>query len=78
MKAQDALMKAGNIAKELAKKRSKTNLLKSTAEDIRRLDSTVVNLGIQLDTSRCVTNEEGAEPSAARNLRAIALLFVHT
>ncbi|KAL2814372.1 hypothetical protein BDW59DRAFT_167197 [Aspergillus cavernicola] len=78
MQAQNALMQAGSIAKELAKKTNKTNLSRTTAEDIQRLDSTVLGLAIQLDTSRYVMNQEGAEACAARNLWAIALLFVHT
>jgi hypothetical protein len=78
MEAQNALMRAGTIAKELAKKRNKTNLSRTTADDIRRLDSNVLALGAKLDTSGYSAENEGAEASAARNLWMISLLFVHT
>ncbi|CEL11510.1 hypothetical protein ASPCAL14612 [Aspergillus calidoustus] len=78
MEAQNALMRVGPIAKELSKKRNRTNLSRTTADDIRRLDSTVLALGAKLDTSSYSVENEGAEASAARNLWMISLLFVHT
>ncbi|KAL3447672.1 hypothetical protein BJX65DRAFT_307735 [Aspergillus insuetus] len=78
MEAQNALMRAGTIAKELSKKRNKTNLSRTTADDIRRLDSTVLAIGAKLDTSGYSAENEGTEASATRNLWMISLLFIHT
>ncbi|KAL2847801.1 hypothetical protein BJY01DRAFT_246703 [Aspergillus pseudoustus] len=77
MEAQSALMRAGTITKELARKRNKSNLSRAMADDMRRLDSVILALGTKLDTSEWIT-DQGAEASTARNLWAIALLFVHT
>ncbi|KAL4863015.1 hypothetical protein BDV12DRAFT_202490 [Aspergillus spectabilis] len=78
IESQHALMQAGGIAKQLAKNRNNTSLPKTMADEIRRLDSMALALGAKLDDSECVMNHEGAEASAARNLWAFALLFVHT
>ncbi|KAL2869502.1 fungal specific transcription factor domain-containing protein [Aspergillus lucknowensis] len=78
MEAQHVLVRAGSVAKELAKKRSRTNLSRATADEIRRLDSAVLTLGMKLDTAEYATSHEGSEASAARNLRLIAMLSVHT
>ncbi|KAL3458352.1 hypothetical protein BJX64DRAFT_292274 [Aspergillus heterothallicus] len=78
MEAQSGLMRAGTIAKELSKKRSKTHLPRATADDMKRLDSALLSLGVKLDTFGWSTEHEGAEASAAGNLWIIARLFVHT
>ncbi|KAG2421263.1 hypothetical protein HFD88_000879 [Aspergillus terreus] len=49
-----------------------------SSDDIRRLDIELVALSSRLDKSRCITNQEGAETFAARNLWVIAIQFVHT
>lgn len=78
MEAQDALRRAGLLARKLAQTRRNGAIPSQASGDIRRLDTELVALGSRLDKSRCITNQEGAETFAARNLWVIAIRFVHT
>lgn len=79
MEAQDALRRAGLLARKLAQTRRNGAIpSQGSSDDIRRLDTELVALGSRLDKSRCITNQEGAETFAARNLWVIAIRFVHT
>ncbi|OJJ65766.1 hypothetical protein ASPBRDRAFT_189757 [Aspergillus brasiliensis CBS 101740] len=79
MEAQDALRRAGLLARKLAQT-CRNGAIPSQAftDDIRRLDAELVTIGSRLDKSRCITNQDGAETFAARNLWVIAIQFVHT
>ncbi|KAL5338204.1 hypothetical protein BJX70DRAFT_398918 [Aspergillus crustosus] len=78
MESQHLLMQAGSISKQLAKGRNKANLPKTAADEIRRLDTLALAIGAKLEDSESLSNQDGAEAFAARNLWAFALLFVHT
>lgn len=50
----------------------------SLREDIQNLDSLILELAAEADRFRCVTNYQGVEADASRNLWAISNAFIHT
>lgn len=50
----------------------------SIRDNIQNLDSLILDLAAEVDRFRCVTNYQGAEANASRNLWAISNALIHT
>ncbi|KAL4744925.1 hypothetical protein BDW72DRAFT_199126 [Aspergillus terricola var. indicus] len=73
MKAQASLLRSCCIGRELIREpRTGQSLSFSIREEIQALDSLILELAAEADRSRCVTNYQGAEADASRNLWAIS------
>ncbi|GKZ63155.1 hypothetical protein AnigIFM49718_011224 [Aspergillus niger] len=55
-----------------------SNLSYSIRDEIQSLDSLILKLAAEVDRFRCVTNYEGPEADASRNLWAISNALIHT
>lgn len=78
MHAQEALLRSCEIGRQLIREGNGENLSQSIKGNIQRLDSFILELAAEVDRFRCVTNYQGAEADASRNLWAISNAFVHT
>jgi hypothetical protein len=77
--AQVALFRSCFLGRQLIREdSSSTGLPHSIEEDIRNLDSFILKLAEDADRFRCVTNYQGAEADASRNLWAISNALTHT
>ncbi|KAL3430412.1 hypothetical protein BDV09DRAFT_202227 [Aspergillus tetrazonus] len=79
VKAQAALLRSCCIGRELIQElRTGRTLSFSIREEIQNLDSLILDLAAEADRFRCVTNYQGAEANASRNLWAISNALIHT
>ncbi|EAA59457.1 hypothetical protein AN3986.2 [Aspergillus nidulans FGSC A4] len=79
VKAQAALLRSCCIGRELDRElRTGQSLSFSIREEIKDLDSLILGLAAEADRFRCVTNYQGAEADASRNLWAISNALIHT
>ncbi|KAL4820361.1 hypothetical protein BDW67DRAFT_94567 [Aspergillus spinulosporus] len=79
MKAQASLLRSCCIGRELTQEpRAGQSLSFSIREEIQALDSSILDLAAEADSFRCVTNYQGAEADASRNLWAISSALIHT
>ncbi|KAL4997479.1 hypothetical protein BDV10DRAFT_195032 [Aspergillus recurvatus] len=74
--AQAALLRSCCIGRELI--RETKALPFSLREEIQAVDSLILDLAAEADRFRCVTNYQGAEADASRNLWAISNFLIHT
>ncbi|KNG86881.1 Zn(II)2Cys6 transcription factor [Aspergillus nomiae NRRL 13137] len=77
-KAQDTLLRTCNLAKELEKEDSRSSQPPTLIDRIRELNSLISSLAADSDRYRCVTNRQGAECFAPRNLWAITSALIHS
>ncbi|KAF7628283.1 Zn(II)2Cys6 transcription factor [Aspergillus flavus] len=77
-KAQDTLLQTCNLAKELEKEDSRSSQSPTLIDRIRELNSRISSIAAESDRYRCVTNRQGAECFAPRNLWAIASAIIHS
>ncbi|KAB8212437.1 hypothetical protein BDV34DRAFT_218810 [Aspergillus parasiticus] len=77
-KAQDTLLQTCNLAKELEKEDSRSSQSPALIDRIRELNSRISSIAAESDRYRCVTNRQGAECFAPRNLWAIASAIIHS
>jgi hypothetical protein len=79
VKAQAALLRSCCIGRELTRElRTGQGVSFSIREEIQDLDSLILDLAAEADRFRCVTNNQGAEADASRNLWAISNAIIHT
>ncbi|KAL4765789.1 uncharacterized protein BDW70DRAFT_167588 [Aspergillus foveolatus] len=79
VKAQGALLRSCCIGRGLIQElRTGQSLSFSIREEIQDLDSLILDLAAEADRFRCVTNYQGAEADASRNLWAISNALIHT
>ncbi|KAE8371577.1 hypothetical protein BDV26DRAFT_298658 [Aspergillus bertholletiae] len=77
--AQDTLLRTCDLAKELEKADGTKSSQPPTLPDrIRELNSRISSLAAESDRYRCVTNRQGAECFAPRNLWAITSAIIHS
>ncbi|KAL4982632.1 hypothetical protein BDW68DRAFT_170505 [Aspergillus falconensis] len=79
--AQVALLRSCRLERQLTTENANndsTGLPRSIGEEIRILDSFILELAAEADRFRCVTNYQGAEADASRNLWAISSSLIHT
>ncbi|KAF9893326.1 hypothetical protein FE257_011758 [Aspergillus nanangensis] len=76
---QTVLFRSCCIARQLlVDNNSDSQLPRSFGDDLRGLDSYIMDLAAEADRFRCVTNYQGAEADASRNLWAISNAIIHT
>ncbi|KAF9888907.1 hypothetical protein FE257_008277 [Aspergillus nanangensis] len=78
VKAHDALLQSFRIARELTNGNNTRRPSNSLKDRIRNLDSCISSLASESDRSRCVTNQQGSESSASRNMWVVARAIIHT
>ncbi|RAL08268.1 putative Zn(II)2Cys6 transcription factor, partial [Aspergillus homomorphus CBS 101889] len=81
MNAQVALFRSCSLGRQLVganASNDSTGLPRSLGEDIKRLDSFILELAAEADRFRCVTNYQGSEADASRNLWAISKALIYT
>ncbi|OOQ81616.1 Zn(II)2Cys6 transcription factor [Penicillium brasilianum] len=66
------------IGRQLIKEGPGSNLPHSIKDNVESLDSFILDLAAEIDRFRCVTNYQGAEADASRNLWSISNALVHT
>ncbi|PIG83353.1 Zn(II)2Cys6 transcription factor [Aspergillus arachidicola] len=76
-KAQDTLLQTCNLAKELEKEDRRSSQSPNLIDRIRELNSRISSIAAESDRYRCVTNRQGAECFAPRNLWAIASAIIN-
>lgn len=76
--AQEALLRSCEIGRQLIKEGPGSNLPHSIKDNVDSLDCFILNLAAEIDRFRCVTNYQGAEADASRNLWSISNALVHT
>lgn len=74
--AQAALLRSCCISRDLIQETK--SLPFSLREEIQALDALILDLAAEADRFRCVTNYQGAEADASRNLWAISNALIHT
>ncbi|KAE8419381.1 hypothetical protein BDV36DRAFT_136558 [Aspergillus pseudocaelatus] len=77
-KAQDTFLRTSNLAKELEKEDSKSSQSPTLLDRVRELNTLISSLAAESDRYRCVTNRQGAECFAPRNLWAITSAIIHS
>lgn len=79
MNAQSVFLRSCCIGRQLIREgNNTTGLPRSVWEDIQNLDSYIIELAAEADRFRCVTNYQGPEADASRNLWAISNAVIHT
>ncbi|OJJ47392.1 hypothetical protein ASPZODRAFT_116687 [Penicilliopsis zonata CBS 506.65] len=73
--AQVALLRSCSLGRQLIREDSKSTV---SREEMQTLDSFILELAAEADRFRCVTNYQGAEADASRNLWAISNALIHT
>ncbi|KAJ5388996.1 uncharacterized protein N7496_000064 [Penicillium cataractarum] len=76
--AQEALLRSCEIGRHLTREGRGATLSHSIRDNVKSLDSFILELAAEVDRFRCVTNYQGAEADASRNLWAISNAIVHT
>ncbi|PYH36105.1 fungal specific transcription factor domain-containing protein [Aspergillus neoniger CBS 115656] len=66
------------VGRQLITEGHHSNLSNSIREEIQTLDSFILELAAEVDRFRCITNYEGPEADASRNLWAITNGLIHT
>ncbi|KAL3256221.1 hypothetical protein ABHI18_007755 [Aspergillus niger] len=78
MHAQETLLRSCEVGRLLITEGDHSNLSYSIRDEIQSLDSLILRLAAEVDRFRCVTNYEGPEADASRNLWAISNALIHT
>lgn len=78
MHAQETLLRSCEVGRLLITEGDHPNLSYSIRDEIQSLDSLILKLAAEVDRFRCVTNYEGPEADASRNLWAISNALIHT
>nr|XP_001399579.2 Zn(II)2Cys6 transcription factor [Aspergillus niger CBS 513.88] len=78
MHAQETLLRSCEVGRLLITEGDHPNLSYSIRDEIQSLDSLILKLAAEVDRFRCVTNYEGPEADASRNLWAISNALIQT